>query len=370
MPICYYCGREFDNLKHCSYCNQDYCEEHFPTNMHDCPLKPILNPYDYKTGTGNQLVSPEELGSEPLLKPEGVYYEQQNNVASNQQDNQQYTQPSNVQLMPTEEEEEDYVYTDGSYIWHRAEKNIPDDAFNPESGVEIPGILWPEKSELYHFVFASVLLLLLVSSGLFTQFIIIIIQLMNATSMSLKEVFSAINFNFELLFAQILVLSIFYLMSFLTHEFSHRQTARSFELQTKFRLFKNGVVMTIICLFLPVKFALPGAVVVLGLENINRETGLCKLAGPLSNVVLGSIMLGLALITYNISPWNYWLATGAVFNFTLGTFNMLPFGILDGENIKKWRPKLWLVMLIVLIALCIVSFTIQGQINSPSLISS
>ena len=146
-------------------------------------------------------------------------------------------------------------------------------------------------------------------------------------------------------------LSSMYLVAFLVHEFAHRQTAIHFGLNTKFRFFTMGVIMTAICIFLPIKFALPGAVVVLGLENISRETGLIKLAGPLSNLILGGILFILGVLPFWSPMWNNLLLTSANFNFMLGAFNMLPFGILDGDNIKKWNKKIWILFFIIMVGL-------------------
>ncbi|MCJ7648397.1 MAG: hypothetical protein MUP85_07275, partial [Candidatus Lokiarchaeota archaeon] len=88
------------------------------------------------------------------------------------------------------------------------------------------------------------------------------------------------------------MLSAFYVTAFLFHEFGHRQVALHFGLQTKFRLLTYGMLMTLISLG---RMALPGAVVVLGLDKISRKTGLCKAAGPLVNLVYGSMLL---LISY------------------------------------------------------------------------
>jgi len=108
------------------------------------------------------------------------------------------------------------------------------------------------------------------------------------------------------------------------------------------------------------RMALPGAVVVLGLDKISRKTGLCKAAGPLVNLIYGSILL---LISYMLPsvlypPLNYFIGYGAQFNFMLGLFNMIPVGILDGQNIWKWNKKVYISLIIplaVLLAITMIS---------------
>ena len=95
--------------------------------------------------------------------------------------------------------------------------------------------------------------------------------------------------------------------AFLFHELGHRQVAVHFGLQTKFRLLTFGMLLTVFSLIMGIMslfnasgnfpmLALPGAVVVLGLEKISRKTGLCKAAGPSVNLVFGTILF---VISFN-----------------------------------------------------------------------
>ena len=319
MPKCYYCGMDHPSVIKCPHCKQEYCTIHSETNQHDCPLTPIQNPFE---------IPPS---SPPISSPS-------------------YSEDLTPTSSPGNNQSSNNMYTDGSYYWHRKpnQEEVPD-AFDPDSGLKIPGILLPRLSEAAHVVIASILILSLSISGFLFQF-------KDVPDLGMKILI--IGF-----------LSLMYLVGFLVHEFAHRQTAVHFGLQTKFRLFTMGVLMTAVCIFLPVKMALPGAVVVLGLENINRETGLIKLAGPLSNLILGGVLfiVGLILSFFpSIILWAYLLLTAANFNFMLGAFNMLPFGILDGDNIRKWNPKIWLGFFILLVAMFILTLVLINWIITPS----
>jgi len=239
--------------------------------------------------------------------------------------------------------------TDGTYTWYRQEKEIPENAFDPDSGIEFKGILLSHKSELFHFLLASILIFII---GFITFYPIFFIYPW-ATFM----------------------LAGFYLTAFLFHEFGHRQAAIRFGLQTKFRLLTYGMLITGFSLVMGIvsmftssgtfpMLALPGAVVVLGLDKINRKTGICKAAGPFVNLCYGIILLVVSLLI-PIFPLNYYIGMAAYFNFMLGAFNMIPFGILDGQNIWKWKKKVYISLIIPLLGLLILTLVFIYSPISP-----
>jgi Zn-dependent protease len=160
--------------------------------------------------------------------------------------------------------------------------------------------------------------------------------------------------------------------AFLFHEFGHRQVAKHFDFQTKFRLLTFGMILTAFGLItglmgliggglrLPA-LALPGAVVVLGLDKINRKTGLCKAAGPIVNLVYGTILLIISFII-EFYPLNIFIGIAAGLNFTLGLFNMIPLGILDGKNIFKWNKTVFILLFLALLILLVLAY---GNVYAP-----
>jgi len=154
-----------------------------------------------------------------------------------------------------------------------------------------------------------------------------------------------------------------YMTAFLFHEFGHRQVAIRFKLQTKFRLLTFGMGLTVFSLVagllnIPVpSLALPGAVVVLGLEKVSNKTGLCKAAGPSVNLVYGIILFVISFII-PVYPLNYLFVISAYLNFMLGAFNMIPVGILDGQNILKWNKKVYILLATSLVSLLIVTLVL------------
>jgi Zn-dependent protease len=146
----------------------------------------------------------------------------------------------------------------------------------------------------------------------------------------------------------------------MVHEFSHRQTAVFYGFQTKFRLVTVGVVITALSVIAGGGFGVPGAVVIVGLddESTKHQTGVCKSAGPFSNVIFGSILIVLSMaLPDSIIIVRIFLLQGALFNFTLGAFNLLPVAILDGANIIRWNIKVW-IALVVLCVLGIVAYVL------------
>ncbi len=314
MAICYHCGRETSDLYYCSKCGQSYCSLHKEPVDHEC----------------NIVIESLKLQQIPLSS---TYIDAPQIIST--QSTQEGVNSSDMIVRGT---------IDGTYTWYRQEKQIPDNAFDPDSGIEFKGIFLAHKSEFLHFLIGVILI-----------FTIGIIS------------FYKIVFNPDYIWA-LFMLAGFYATAFLFHELGHRQVAIHFGLQTKFRLLTFGMLLTGITLAMGLftlvtlsdplpGLALPGAVVVLGLDKVSRKTGLCKAAGPLVNLIYGSIILIISFLV-PIYPLNYFIVIAAYFNFMLGTFNMLPFGILDGQNIWKWNKKVYLLLMTSLLVLLIITLMI------------
>lgn len=319
MPKCYHCGVEVPETFNCTKCGQNYCSLHKNPIDHECNIViESQNLQQYQQSPPTYV----ESSRIPFSQQEHVY--------------QQQLTPSEVRGT-----------TDGTYTWYRQEKSVPENAFDPDSPIKFKGILWAHKSELIHFVIGSAL--------------IFIIGLINFYD---PQLFT-IGYGWSMF-----MLAGFYMTAFLFHEFGHRQVAMHFGLQTKFRLLTFGIVLTVFGLISGLmglltnsnafpSLALPGAVVVLGLEKIDRKTGLCKAAGPLVNLVYGSILLIVSLlIPKTLSPLNYFFGLAAYLNYMLGAFNMIPIGILDGQNIWKWKKKVYLGLMGSLGVLLVITIVI------------
>jgi Zn-dependent protease len=90
-------------------------------------------------------------------------------------------------------------------------------------------------------------------------------------------------------------------------------------------------------------FAAPGAVYIHGDYISDEQNGKISLAGPLTNIVLALIFLGLA----SVFSSNDYLLTLASIGFTINSFlalfNLIPFSVLDGAKIFRWNPIIWVI---------------------------
>lgn len=333
MTSCYHCGDEiFGEPFFCSECGQQYCPLHKDPVNHDCNIiKGAVNPYQQPT----YLSSTPTYVSIPRQAPSLQERINRQQMAPGELEGESTLSHgySSSQIRGT---------TDGSFTWHRQEKFVPENAFDPDSGIHFKGILLPHKSELMHLLIGAILIFCIGLISFYNQSLI----------------------NQGLAWA-IPMLAAFYTTAFLFHEFGHRQVAKHYKLQTKFRLLTFGMIITFVGLIGGIysimtgalsfpSLALPGAVVVLGLDKVERRTGLCKAAGPIVNLIYGITLLTVSFtIDKSTYPLNMFIGLAAYINFMLGTFNMIPIGILDGQNILKWNKGLYIILMTTLL-LCLI----------------
>ncbi len=316
MANCAHCGQEIiGDPFHCSECGYNYCTLHKDPVNHDCNI--------IKESLRLQQTPTVVQSYSAVTQPSSVPQEQT------------YQQPSTPGVIRGT--------TDGTYTWYRQESQVPVNAFDPDSGIKFKGILLPHKSEIFHFI-VGVSLIYIIGIITFTPMLI-----------------NVAGYQWA-----IFMLAGFYATAFLFHELGHRQVAIHFNLQTKFRLLTFGMILTVVGVVMNIyslfsggvsfpSLALPGAVVVLGLSKIDRTTGLCKAAGPTVNLVYGAIFFIISFII-PIYPLNSLIGLAANLNFMLGSFNMIPIGILDGQNIWKWNKKVYIALAGSLVTLLIITF--------------
>ena len=141
----------------------------------------------------------------------------------------------------------------------------------------------------------------------------------------------------------VLVLGIILMSSFLIHEMSHKFYALNKGYHAEFRLNNLGVFFTFISIFpIPLKIIAPGAVTISGYPS-PKILGKNALAGPVSNIFLGFAFLFLYNTFAISSEWMSLYSTSAYINGFLATFNLLPFGIIDGKKVFNWNKAIWLL---------------------------
>ena len=216
MPVCYHCGSSVPDLFQCTKCGQSYCSLHKAPIDHECNI--VIESLNFRPHQVTQTTS--SFGPSSQVIP-------QNTTQSS---------VSDETIRGT---------SDGTYTWYRQEQTVPENAFDPDSGISFKGIFLAHKSELTHFLIAGIIIY----------------------AVGLMSFFSSVGTTY---FWTLFILAGFYLTAFIFHELGHRQVALRFKLQTKFRLLTYGLLITLVSLG---RFALPGAVVVLGLDKISRKTG-------------------------------------------------------------------------------------------------
>lgn len=144
------------------------------------------------------------------------------------------------------------------------------------------------------------------------------------------------------------------LTGFVFHELSHKFMAQKHGLWAEYRMYPQGLMLALILgLFTPFIFAAPGAVMFRG-GSRNYETGLIAMSGPLANIIISIVSLALFMFVFFENTF-----FGGLFGFIclinafLATFNLLPFGPLDGVKIIRWSATVWILMLIVAISILV-----------------
>jgi len=127
--------------------------------------------------------------------------------------------------------------------------------------------------------------------------------------------------------------------AFFCHEIAHKYTGQKFGYWSEFRMYPKGLLFA---LFLGIAagivFAAPGAVQIFGRPN-KEEMGKIAVAGPLTNLILGLLFVGIWYSSDGIvASISFFIAYINVF---LAFFNLIPLGPLDGAKIFRWKKELW-----------------------------
>ncbi|MBI2106184.1 site-2 protease family protein [Candidatus Woesearchaeota archaeon] len=125
-------------------------------------------------------------------------------------------------------------------------------------------------------------------------------------------------------------------LGFLLHELGHKVVAQYYRCFAEFRSFDSMLVLAIAMSFFGFVFAAPGAVMISGFVNKERN-GKISIAGPAVNIALALIFFALTfLIGQNIV-----LSYGYRINVWLALFNMIPIGNFDGSKIFRWNKFIY-----------------------------
>jgi Zn-dependent protease len=153
-------------------------------------------------------------------------------------------------------------------------------------------------------------------------------------------------------------------LGFLLHEMAHKVVAQRLALWAEFRASLTGLVAALaLCIFTPVIFAAPGAVL-LGREATRRDEAMISIAGPMVNIVIGFAFLPFRGASPN--PVEVGAGIGdfvqlaVIVNALLAVFNLMPVPPLDGSKILRWSAPTYVGMLALAGALLYLSGALTG----------
>jgi Zn-dependent protease len=160
------------------------------------------------------------------------------------------------------------------------------------------------------------------------------------------------------------------IVAFLFHELVHRYLARKLGCVAKYKMWPTGILFSLLFALFGFKFVAPGAVVIHPYkfgrwgQRVSRltvnEMGLIALAGPLINIFFALFFMLIPGYFNFISslglPKEAIYLQPHVINAWLAFFNLLPIPPLDGSNVVRWKPWLWLFIFAISIALVWVIF--------------
>jgi len=143
--------------------------------------------------------------------------------------------------------------------------------------------------------------------------------------------------------------------SFLTHEIAHKVIAQRKGLWAEFRLTTWGAVLTFASIFLPFRMIAPGAMMIGGSIPSGEDLVKISIAGPITNLVFSSALLGCAFALPS-SSFVLMLFFAAYINAFMAVFNLIPFGILDGFKIFSFNKKVWALAFATSVVLVLVTY--------------
>ena len=133
--------------------------------------------------------------------------------------------------------------------------------------------------------------------------------------------------------------------AFFVHELSHKFVAQKCGLWSEFRMYPQGLTLSVVVAFFTgLVFAAPGAVMFRG-DVKPSETGRIAAAGASANIVIAVVTY--ILYHFIFSKMGFWgtlIGFICLVNLLLATFNLLPFGPLDGRKVLQWNEIAWFVL--------------------------
>jgi len=149
---------------------------------------------------------------------------------------------------------------------------------------------------------------------------------------------------------------LFFTAGFIIHELTHKAMAQRYGMWAEFRLDVFGAILTLLSAVSPLKIIAPGAVVIAG-DTTPDRVGRTAAAGPVTNILIATLLFGLAQLLHPAILLEAMLA-GAAINAFMALFNLIPFGVLDGLKVFRWSKVVWLVLIALAALVTGLSYTV------------
>ncbi|MHA1686668.1 MAG: AN1-type zinc finger domain-containing protein [Candidatus Heimdallarchaeaceae archaeon] len=158
--------------------------------------------------------------------------------------------------------------------------------------------------------------------------------------------------------------------AFVPHELAHKFVAIRRGQYARYVLWVRGMLWTLITLVIGIGLIVPGFVAIVPLERRmdKKDTGIVSLAGPLTNVIIGTASLLIALIIkYGMITLTGFIVDTEIFfliaqfNALIAAFNCLPVWQLDGLKILKWNKTVFLALIIAIAVIMVPTFVLTSS---------
>lgn len=147
-------------------------------------------------------------------------------------------------------------------------------------------------------------------------------------------------------------------LGFILHELGHKYVAQKYGFYAEFRRSDKGLMLGVVTALLGFVLLAPGAVMIGSPTGTitNEENGKISIAGPIVNIILALIFLGIqisiqplvTLSNIDVMVYLYFLSqVGFSVNSFLALFNLLPIPPLDGSKVIRWNLPLWLITIVI-----------------------
>ena len=170
------------------------------------------------------------------------------------------------------------------------------------------------------------------------------------------------GFNLEILPKGILLSFFGIFTAFFFHELLHKFMAQKYGLWSEFRMYPRGLILSLLfAIFTGFVFSAPGAVMFRG-ETKKHEIGRIAIAGPMANIIISSISYIIYRFFLFDTSIGKFFGFIALINALLGSFNLIPFGPLDGIKVIRWNGLVWACLFIYSIVMIVLIFPIAVYI--------